>query len=132
MILWVIEAKRFTRRLFRVCLGLCHAPQYEEEHRESLAQDWAHVPVPRDQELFEELASVGDLIATLLNPLAEPRAAIRATLGDYSPRLAVLASTEGGAVRGSDLVVTVPHFGAAHGAAGGKGSMKRPRFLRRT
>jgi hypothetical protein len=109
------EAKRFARRLFRACLGLCHAPDYEEEHRESLAQDWAHVPIPRDRELFEELARVGDLIAVLLNPLTEPRAAIRASLSDYAPRLAVLASAEGGAVRGSDLVVTIPHFGAARG-----------------
>lgn len=109
------DAKSFTRKLFRVCLSLCHAPQYEEEHRESLAQDWAHVPVPRDKELFEELAGVGDLIAILLNPLSEPRAAIRASLGDYAPRLAVLASAEGGAVRGTDLVITISHFGAARG-----------------
>jgi hypothetical protein len=108
-------AKRFVRKLFRVCLSLCHAPQYEEEHRESLAQDWAHVPIPRDRELFEELARVGDLIATLLNPLTEARAAIRATLGEYAPKLAVLASTEGGAVRGNDLVITIAHFGAARG-----------------
>jgi hypothetical protein len=109
------SAKAHIRKLFRVCLSLCHAPQYEEEHRESLAQDWAHVPIPRERELFEELAGVGDLIATLLNPLLEPRPAIRATLGDYAPRIAVLSSTAGGAVRVNDLVVTVPHFGAARG-----------------
>jgi hypothetical protein len=109
------EAKAFVRRLFRVCLSLCHSPQYEEEHREGLAQDWAHMPVPRDRELFEELASVGDLLATLLNPLTEARTAIRTALGDYATKLAVLASTDGRAVRGAHLVVTVPHFGAARG-----------------
>jgi hypothetical protein len=109
------EAKGFIRRLFRVCLSLCHSPQYEEEHREGLGQDWAHVPIPRDRELFEDLANTGDLIAALLNPLDESRPAIRTVLGDYAPRVAVLASITGGPVRQSDLRVTVPYFGAARG-----------------
>lgn len=108
-------AKDFVRRLFRVCLAICHAPQYQEEHRESLAQDWAHVPVPRDAVAFDLLEEAGGLIATLLNPLAEPRAAIRTVLGDYPRRLAVLASIDEVAVREDDLVVTIPHFGSARG-----------------
>jgi hypothetical protein len=109
------KAKFFVRRLFRVCLALCHAPQYEEEHRESLAQDWAHVPVPRNVAVFDSLAEAGGLIATLLNPLADPRAALKATLGDYSRQLAVLAATDETAVREDDLVVSVPHFAASRG-----------------
>jgi hypothetical protein len=109
------EARTFTRALFRVCLALCHAPNYQEEHLGSLAQDWAHVPIPRDRELFDQLANAGDLIAMLLNPLSESRGAIRASLGDYAPRLAVLTSVEGGSVRENDLVVTIPHFGGARG-----------------
>jgi hypothetical protein len=108
-------AKTFIRALFRVCLALCHSPSYQEEHGGSLAQDWAHVPIPRDRELFNQLANVGDVIAMLLNPIAESRGAIRASIGDYAPRLAVLTSVEGGAVRENDLVVTIPHFGAARG-----------------
>lgn len=109
------DARRFTRQLFNVCLSLCHAPQYQEEHREGLAQDWAHIPIPRERSLFEELTEIGDKIATLLNPLAEPRSVIRILLGDYASKLGVLASTMEGSVRESDLVVTVPHFGAARG-----------------
>jgi hypothetical protein len=109
------EARGFVRRLFRVCLAICHAPQYEEEHRESLAQDWAHVPVPREVALFERLAEAGGLIATLLNPLADPKAALKATLGGYARQLAVLDSADGAAVREDDLVISVPHFGAARG-----------------
>jgi hypothetical protein len=41
------DARRFVRSLFRVCLAVCLAPDYQEEHKESLAQDWAHVPIPR-------------------------------------------------------------------------------------
>ena len=109
------EARGFVRRLFRVCLAVCHAPQYEEEHRESLAQDWAHVPIPRNVALFDRLADAGGLIATLLNPLADPRAALKATLGDYAGQLAVLDSADGAAVREDDLVISVPHFGGARG-----------------
>lgn len=108
-------AKDFVRRLFRVCLALCHAPQYQEEHRESLAQDWAHVPVPRDAVDFDLLDEAGGLVAALLDPLAEPRAAIQAVLGDYARRLAVLAATDEAAVREDDLVVVIPHFGSARG-----------------
>jgi len=114
------EARVFVRRLFRVCLAVCHAPQYEEEHRESLAQDWAHVPVPRDVALFERLAEAGGLIATLLNPLADPRAALKATLGGYTRHLAVLDSTDGNPVREDNLVISVPHFGAARGGWRGR------------
>jgi hypothetical protein len=109
------ESKLFVRQLFRVCLSFCDAPQYEEEHRESLAQDWAHVPIPKDRALFDELARTGDLIATLLNPLAQARSAIRSLINGYAPKLAILTSATGGAVRGDDLVITIPHFGGARG-----------------
>lgn len=113
-------ARDFVRRLFRVCLAVCHAPQYEEEHRESLAQDWAHVPIPRALAVFERLADAGALIATLLNPLADPRAALKATLGDYARHLAVMDSADRNPVREDDLVINVPHFGAARGGWRGR------------
>jgi len=109
------EAKRFARQLIRTSLALGHSPAYQEEHSESLAQDWAHIPIPRERALFDELTRTGALIAKLLDPLQEPRAAIRASLGEYAPRLAVLTSVEGGAVRENDLIVTIPHFGGARG-----------------
>jgi hypothetical protein len=58
---------------------------------------------------------IGTLIAILLDPLQEPRSAIRAALGNYAPRLAALTSIEGGAVRENDLVITIAHFGGARG-----------------
>lgn len=60
------------------------------------------------------------MIATLLNPQADPRAALKATLGDYAQRLAVLDSADGAAVREDDLVISVPHFGAARGGWRGR------------
>lgn len=109
------QATRFARQLIHISLALGHSPAYQEEHRESLAHDWAHIPIPRDRELFNELTRAGGLIATLLDPLQAPRSAIRASLGEYAPRLAVLTSVEGGAVRENELIVTIPHFGGARG-----------------
>ena len=108
-------ARRFAKELIRVCLALRHSPTYQEEHCESLAQDWANVPIPRSRELFAELVSVGDLVAILLNPVADPRGPITQVLGPYAARLGVVASTVGGSVRERDLVVTVPHYGGARG-----------------
>jgi hypothetical protein len=109
------QAKIFVRQLINTSLALGHSPAYQEEHSESLAQDWAHIPIPRERALFDELTRTGALIAKLLDPLQEPRAAVRASLGEYAPRLAVLASVEGGAVRENDLVITIPHFGGSRG-----------------
>lgn len=109
------QAKTFVKQLIRACLALCHSPNYQDEHADGLAQDWAHVPIPRNRLLFEELATIGNLIAILLDPLQEPRSAIRAALGNYAPRLAALTSIEGGAVRENDLVITIAHFGGARG-----------------
>jgi hypothetical protein len=109
------DARSFVRSLFRVCLAFGHAPEYQADHRESLAQDWAHVPIPTDQDLFGELADAGDRIATLLDPTANARDVIREVLGNGAGGLAVVGRVEGGAVRESDLMVTVAHYGAARG-----------------
>jgi len=109
------DARRFVRALFRVCLAFGHAPEYQADHRDSLAQDWAHVPIPTDQNLFRELVDAGDRIATLLDPTASARDVIHEVLGNGAGSLAVLGRAGGGAVQESDLMVTVAHYGAARG-----------------
>ncbi|MGA2150214.1 MAG: type ISP restriction/modification enzyme, partial [Bryobacteraceae bacterium] len=54
------DARSLGRGVARVCLALCHAPQYQSEHKESLAQDWAHVPLPKSRGLFAELNDAGE------------------------------------------------------------------------
>ena len=97
-----------------VCLALCHAPDYQEEHRESLAQDWAHVPIPKDTKLFNEVTAAGDLVARLLDPASDARATIRGLVPNPDS-LAVLTKDRPGKFRLSDLIVTVPHFGGSRG-----------------
>jgi hypothetical protein len=65
-------AKTVTRKLFRISLAICHSPVYETEHKENLSQDWAHVPLPRDKDVFEEGVTLGEKLAVLLEPRRPP------------------------------------------------------------
>lgn len=102
--------------LVKVCLALGHSTQYQEDHRESLAQDWARVPVPTERDLFEEISSVGQQVATLLDPTTDARTVLEDVLGQAVTRkLAVLESVDGDPVGQDDLVVEISYFGSATG-----------------
>jgi hypothetical protein len=109
------DARAVVRQLFRASLALCHSPRYQEDHAESLAQDWAHVPIPIDRAIFDELASAGGRIAELLDPAADARQEIRDALGGDVSRLAVLRRSGGGSLGPGEAVLTIAHFGAAAG-----------------
>ena len=101
-------------------MALCHAPQYQSEHKESLAQDWAHVPIPKSGKLFDELVLAGDLLGILLNPVANPSKAVKNLLGDEAKHLAVPTKTGGSNVSAADLMVEYAFFGAAQGGWRGR------------
>jgi hypothetical protein len=108
-------AQTFARQLMRACLACGHASDYQDEHAEFLAQDWAHVPIPRDARLFKEFAAAGDLVARLLDPFADASAVVAKLVPD-ADELAVLTRKDGGTtIRTRDLHVTIPHFGGARG-----------------
>src|SRR5207249_5424169 len=94
---------------------ICHSPQYQLDHRDSLAQDWAHIPIPKDKPVLDNLAKSGEQIALLLNPLLNADRAIRALLGDANRTLAVIQKRGGSAIRQSGLVITFSYYGAATG-----------------
>lgn len=107
-------AQNLVQSLFRAALGLGHAPKFESDHRESLAQDWMHLPLPKDKGLLAELAEAGGLVATLLDPLQTARPALRAVLGGAYAGLAVVtrAPKAAGAL---DTAVTYSYFGGGKG-----------------
>src|ERR1017187_3587648 len=109
------DARQLARALSRLCLAVCHSPLYQSEHKQSLAQDWAHIPVPRSRDLFDESAKAGDLLAGLLNPTASVTKALKEVLGDSARELAVPRKLDGGNVRQDDLTVEMSFFGAAQG-----------------
>jgi len=108
-------AKELARQLAAVAMAICHSPAYEQEHKEALAQDWAHIPVPKDRSLFADLVAAGSALATLLDPLKSAHALCRSTIGAALARLAVVESIDGTVVRREDLVVQYSFFGAAIG-----------------
>lgn len=109
------DALSLARRLARVCLALCHAPQYQSENKESLAQDWAHVPLPKSRPLFDELVSAGDALAVLLDPVASPTKTLKTVLGDEARFLAIPTKVGEEQLGEGDLLVEFSFFGGAQG-----------------
>ena len=109
------DAKYLCRLLFRYCLAISHAPQYESDYKDSLAQDWPHVPICKDAIRFKEIALLGEWIASLLDPQSDAGSVVKSLLGDDMKYLAVVRRVGGGSIRESDLVVEYSYFGSAAG-----------------
>jgi type ISP restriction-modification system protein/N-6 DNA methylase len=122
---WILEgdlpgapARRLARELFRVALAIGHSPNFQRDFAGSLAHDWLHVPIPRERRTFEQIAALGDQVGILLDPFAalpDLSRVLHAVLGDEAPKLAVLATTDGGPIGDRDLRVEIAHFGSAPG-----------------
>jgi hypothetical protein len=108
-------AKQLARQLAALAMAISHSPAYEREHKEALAQDWAHIPIPKDRSVFKDLVAAGITVATLLDPLKSATGVCRSTVGDAVSRVAVVESINGAAIRPEDLVVQYSFFGAAAG-----------------
>ena len=103
-------------RLFRAGMALMHSPQYQEDHAEALAQDWAHLPLPRNPAVLDQLVAEGNRVTALLDPTADVDAVVEHALDPAVARaLAVLRTTSGSPISGNDLTVDVSYFGAAKG-----------------
>ena len=109
------DALSLSRQMARMCMAICHSSAYELEHKDSLAQDWGHVPVPKDKGLFEELVKYGGRIASLLNPLASVDKVLNEVLAGEENHLAIVGRRGGGAVRQADLIIKYSFFGNARG-----------------
>ena len=109
------DAKRLCRALFRYCLVISHAPQYEADHKDSLAQDWPHIPIWKDSSGFQEISVLGERLQRLLDPLEDASPVLEDLLGTGLQALAVVQRVDGGTVNDSDLVVEHSYFGSASG-----------------
>jgi hypothetical protein len=108
-------AKDLIKQLARVCIAICHAPAYESEHKDSLAQDWAHIPIPRSYELFKEISEAGEKVSLLLDPLRDSSGTVAQLLGETSSRLAVVTRIDSRQVRTSEMVVRYSFYGSSKG-----------------
>jgi type ISP restriction-modification system protein len=108
-------ARRLVGELFRCALAIMHSPQYEDDHGDALAQDWAHVPVPKDKTLFADLVALGKKVGTLLDPVVSSDEVVKDVLGKGAATIGVSKKRPGGQVAQQDLIVSVAYFGAAPG-----------------
>jgi Type ISP C-terminal specificity domain len=109
------DAKRLCRALFRYCIAIAHSPQYELDHKDSLAQDWPRIPVSKDKDQFEEIVRLGEQVVCLLNPLTDATAILKTTLGKDMNSLGVVRHINGASVSEADLLVKYSYYGAATG-----------------
>jgi hypothetical protein len=109
------DAKRLVRQLASLCVAVCHSPLYEQEHKEALAQDWAHVPIPKNIDLFVQLANAGSTVALLLDPAKDPTKLFKEILGESLATIAVVNRLDGEPIQPTDLTVEYSFFGSATG-----------------
>jgi hypothetical protein len=109
-------AGRLTEALLRLALVLGHSPAYQEDHAESLAQDWMHVPIPRQKKLIDEVGALGEKVATLLDPDADATRVIRGVIAQEQRALGVQSVRDGDRVAESELLVENSFYGAASGS----------------
>ncbi|HVF59086.1 MAG TPA: type ISP restriction/modification enzyme [Thermoanaerobaculia bacterium] len=109
------EAKKLVLDLFHLTLAIAHAPQYQLDHQDALAHDWIHLPIPKPRKALKEIARLGETVATLLDPMADPARALQDLLGADRRTLAVPSSREQSMLRDQDLIITISSYGAARG-----------------
>lgn len=126
------HAKQLARSLFRYCIAVAHAPQYESDHKDSLSQDWPHVPIAKNKVIFDGIVDLGDQLARLMDPLTNADPVIKSVLGKDPKTLAVVTRVGGGSVNQTDLLVEYSYYGAATGRwdsrQTGKGEVLRPEW----
>lgn len=110
------DARAFVGKLFRLGFAVLHAPAYQAEHKSALSADWAHLPIPKDKELFDRLVVAGDKVTELLDATRNARDAIEAVIGhDCAAMLGPLKRSDGGNLRPDDLKITVSYWGGSRG-----------------
>jgi hypothetical protein len=62
-----------------------------------------------------EIADLGETLATLLDPFADPTRSLKELIGPSLRTLGVVSSRQADVVREGDLIVTVSYYGAAKG-----------------
>ena len=103
-------------KLFRLALAVMHSPQYEQDHADGLARDWAHLPVPRDRAIATDVVDAGEQLALLLDPAADAAPTVEAIVGKEQARLlGVVAKADRSPGLSSDLVIEISYYGAATG-----------------
>lgn len=110
------DARQLTGRLLRIVLAILHSPAYQADHRSALSADWAHLPIPRDAKLFDQIATAGDQVAHLLDANTDSREQVLSIIGEErAAKLAQLSKEDGMPIKPADFKVTVNYWGGSKG-----------------
>ena len=110
--------------MFRLSFAVLHAPSYQAEHKSALSSDWAHLPIPKNANLFSKLVDAGENVIRLLDANRDARDVIEKVLSaERAKHIGQLRRRDGANVVAADLKVTVTYWG------GGKGKWKPRPFL---
>jgi hypothetical protein len=110
------EARRFVGKLFRIAFAVLHAPSYQSEHKSALSSDWAHLPIPKDAELFAKLVDAGEQVTRLLDASRDARDVVEAVLTPTRAKLlGQMRRSDGGQITAHDLKLTVTYWGGGKG-----------------
>ena len=110
------DARAFVGKLFRVGFGVLHAPAYQAEHKSALSADWAHLPIPKNRDLFDRLVTKGEQVTRLLDANRDARDVIETVVGHKRAAvLGPLKRADGGNLSPGDLKITVSYWGGSRG-----------------
>lgn len=118
------DARAFVGKLFRVAFAVLHAPSYQAEHKSALASDWAHLPIPKDFDLFQKLVDAGEQMVRLLDANLDARDVIDKVLTPANAKLlGQLRRADDAQIAADDLKISITYWG------GGKGKWIPRAFL---
>src|ERR1700731_1281809 len=87
---------RLCRQTLPLGFAVLYAPAYQSEHKSALSADWAHLPVPKDRDLFNRLVEKGEQVTRLLDANSDARDVAEAVLGrERAAALGPLKRAEG-------------------------------------
>lgn len=109
-------ARDFVGKLFRVGFAVFHAPAYQSEHKSALSADWAHLPIPKDHQLFERLVEKGEQVIRLLDADRDASEVIEAVLGHQRmASLGQMRRVDSENLHPADLKIEISYWGGSRG-----------------
>ncbi len=111
-----VDARSFVGRLFRVGFAVLYAPAYQREHKSALSADWAHLPIPKDRDIFDRLVDRGEVVTRLLDANRDANDVIKTVIGqERTAALGPLRRIDDGHLGPADLKITVSYWGGSRG-----------------
>ena len=120
---WKLDGEINDERAIEIASGIQeiawaigNSPDYQKEHADALAQDWLHIPIPKDWTVFNEIRQYGREACILLDPSSDAGPIIKKYIDKKLMRyLAVAKTKDGTPIKESDLEVTISYFGGSRG-----------------